>query len=219
MTDSPPIAQDVAAVAPADADGGAPVDPLREQLLEAAARVFASKGYSGARIVDIVREAGLSAGAVYGRFDSKNELLTEAVVSRSIDRAQERRPEDERVADFIVRSATEFAGPLSDTEAMQLEAFVAARREPEVATALAEARRRRRGAVRPLMEAAIADGTAAPNLDADSVLYLMETIALGLLLQRGAGMSPPDPDGWRRLIEVLVGSMAGGGGRRRRADA
>ena len=38
-------------------------DPLREQLLDAAARVFASKGYAGTKIQDIVREAGLSTGA------------------------------------------------------------------------------------------------------------------------------------------------------------
>jgi AcrR family transcriptional regulator len=51
-------------------------DDLREQLLEAAARVFASKGYAGTKVLDIVKEAGLSSGAVYGRFGSKNALLS-----------------------------------------------------------------------------------------------------------------------------------------------
>src|SRR5438105_7823782 len=58
-------------------------DPLREQLLDAAARVFARQGYAGTKIQDIVREAGLSTGAVYGRFRSKDELLREAVIRRS----------------------------------------------------------------------------------------------------------------------------------------
>jgi AcrR family transcriptional regulator len=180
-------------------------DPLRERLLDAAARVFASKGYSGTKIMDIVREAGLSAGAVYGRFKSKNDLLTEAVVSRSIRQARSQPPvEDRRVADLIVRTTSDNKGPLTDIEAMALEAFVAARREPEVAEALAEARRRQRAHVQPLVEAALTDGTVAPGGDPDSILYLIETIRLGLLLQRAAGMPPPDQEAWTRLIRRLV---------------
>src|SRR3954464_15160186 len=110
-------------------------DPLRAQLLEAAARVFARQGYSGTKIQDIVREAGLSTGAVYGRFRSKNELLREAVVSRSAD-AGHVGANAEKVADLISRSVLRVEEPLSDVEAMRLEAYVTARREPEVAKAL-----------------------------------------------------------------------------------
>lgn len=188
-----------------EARGAVAADPLRERLLDAAARVFASKGYSGTKIMDIVREAGLSAGAVYGRFQSKNDLLTEAVVSRSIRQARSQPPvEDRRVADLIVRTTSENKGPLTDLEAMQLEAYVAARREPEVAAALADIRRRRRARVQPLVEAALADGTVAPDGDPESILYLVETVRLGLLLQRAAGMAPPDPEAWTRLIRQLV---------------
>jgi AcrR family transcriptional regulator len=188
-----------------EARGAVAADPLRERLLDAAARVFASKGYSGTKIMDIVREAGLSAGAVYGRFQSKNDLLTEAVVSRSIRQARSQPPvDDQRVADLIVRTTSENKGPLTDLEAMQLEAYVAARREPEVAAALADIRRRRRARVQPLVEAALADGTVAPDGDPESILYLVETVRLGLLLQRAAGMAPPDPEAWTSLIRQLV---------------
>src|SRR5690606_3469267 len=61
-------------------DGG---DELRSRLIRAAAEVFAREGYAGTKILDIVREAGVSTGAVYGRFRSKNELLREAVVRSS----------------------------------------------------------------------------------------------------------------------------------------
>ena len=190
---------------PRGAGGEAPVDPLRERLLDAAARVFASKGYSGTRIMDIVREAGLSAGAAYGRFQSKNDLLTEAVVSRSIRHARSQPPlDDRRVADLIVRATSGHQGPLSDVEAMQLEAFVAARREPEVAAALAEARRRQRAHVQPLVEEALADGTVAPGGDPESILYLVETVRVGRVLQRAAGLAPPDQEAWTRLIRKLV---------------
>ena len=58
-------------------------DELRERLLRAAAAVFARQGYDGTKIMDVVRESGLSTGAVYGRFKSKNDLLREAIVTRS----------------------------------------------------------------------------------------------------------------------------------------
>jgi AcrR family transcriptional regulator len=142
-------------------EGGA--DSLRERLLDAAARVFASKGYSGTKIMDIVREAGLSSGAVYGRFDSKKALLIEAVVSRHIRSASERARADRQVADSLVREATRPRGPLSSAEAIQLEAYVAARREPEVAEAIAEARRRWKAELQPMVKAALADGTVSPD--------------------------------------------------------
>ena len=103
-------------------------DPLREQLLDAAARVFARQGFAGAKIQDIVREAGLSTGAVYGRFASKQDLLREAVVRRTANVARLSLDEIERVADLISRSATVHDEPLSDVEAVRLEAYVTARR-------------------------------------------------------------------------------------------
>jgi AcrR family transcriptional regulator len=184
-------------------------DPLREQLLDAASRVFASKGYSGTKIGDIVREAGLSSGAVYGRFSSKKELLIEAVVTRAIRSAVERAADDHQVADLIVRFAVERQGPLSDAEAIQLEAYVAARREPEVAEAIVEVRRRWRSALEPTVRTALADGTVSPGADVDSILYFMETVRLGLLLQRGAGTTPPDIKAWTELVRGQVRSIGG----------
>jgi AcrR family transcriptional regulator len=186
-----------------------PPDPLREQLLAAASRVFASKGYYGTKIMDIVREAGLSSGAIYGRFNSKNELLIEAVVSATIKNAAVAAPEAQTVAEFIVRNTPDHRGPLTEREALQLEAFVAARHEPEVADALVVGRRRWRAAVQPFVEAALEDGSASPDIDVESVLYFLETLYLGLFLQRGAGMQPPDPDAWDAFMRHLVSSIAG----------
>ena len=63
-------------------------DELRERPLRAAAAVFARQGYDGTKIMDVVRESGLSTGAVYGRFRSKNDLLREAIVTRSSSAAR-----------------------------------------------------------------------------------------------------------------------------------
>lgn len=191
------------------AQTGAP-DPLREQLLAAAARVFARKGYAGTKIQDIVREAGLSTGAVYGRFSSKDDLLREAVVGRTANAAQLGVPDGARVADLIERSAALSSAPLTDDEAVRLEAYVTARREPEVASAVADALHGWRLAVQPLVDAATADGTVADDVDPEAVLYFLRTVHLGLLLQRGAGTPLPNEVAWHDLMTRIVASFGAG---------
>ena len=47
----------------------------RHQIIEAAARVFAKKGYSGAVVADIALDAKIGKGTVYEYFDSKEDLF------------------------------------------------------------------------------------------------------------------------------------------------
>lgn len=51
----------------------------RAQILEAATSVFAELGYHGSRMDDIVRASGLSKGAIYWYFKSKEEIAVELV--------------------------------------------------------------------------------------------------------------------------------------------
>ena len=60
----------------------------------------------------------------------------------------------------------------------------------------------------PLIERASVDGSASPDADFDSLVYLMQTLHLGLLVQRGAGQHVPDGEAWQRFIEQLLRSMA-----------
>jgi len=182
-------------------------DDIREALLDAAASVFAEKGYDGTRIQEVVRRAGLSTGAVYGRFASKDEMLREAVITRSVPHAR-RLPEGiSRVADLIERIATTTAPELREHEALLLEAYVAARRHVEIAEAIDESSRRWREAARPFVEAARADGTLADDVDGQSVLFLIRVLRLGLLLHRASGLSEPDPDTWSDLVARVVASF------------
>ncbi|HEY1358516.1 MAG TPA: TetR family transcriptional regulator [Thermoleophilaceae bacterium] len=54
----------------------------REQLLEAAAKVFAEKGFQAASVDEIARRAGFSKGAVYWHFESKDDLFFELLEER-----------------------------------------------------------------------------------------------------------------------------------------
>jgi hypothetical protein len=131
----------------------------------------------------------------------------EAVLSRVEKNAVGQRFAGKTVAE-IVMAASGTDGGLDDAEATQLEAFVAARREPKVAEAIAEARERwRRTIGEPLVQQAIAEGVADPDADFDSIIYFLESLNLGLLVQRGAGQLPPNPDEWTRFLARVIRSM------------
>ena len=51
-------------------------DPDKSQnIIEAAVRVFARKGYYNSRVSDIAREAGIAAGTIYLYFKTKDDIL------------------------------------------------------------------------------------------------------------------------------------------------
>jgi TetR/AcrR family fatty acid metabolism transcriptional regulator len=51
------------------------VEDKRRQLLDAAVRVFARKGYHASRVGDIAEEAGVAHGLLYHYFKSKDQVL------------------------------------------------------------------------------------------------------------------------------------------------
>jgi AcrR family transcriptional regulator len=57
-------------------------DRTRASLIDAASTLFASRGYDATAVDTIVQEAGVSKGAFYHHFDSKDEIL-DAVAERT----------------------------------------------------------------------------------------------------------------------------------------
>lgn len=47
----------------------------RQQIIEAARRCFARKGFAATSMQDIIAESGLSAGSIYSHFDGKADIL------------------------------------------------------------------------------------------------------------------------------------------------
>ena len=57
------------------AEKSSAVEDKRRQLLDAAVRVFARKGFHASRVGDIAEEAGVAHGLLYHYFKSKDEVL------------------------------------------------------------------------------------------------------------------------------------------------
>lgn len=67
----------------------------RTKILGAAARLFRLRGFDEVSVAEIMKDAGLTHGAFYGHFPSKDALIAEAVrhaLPLSPDKAQPRRP-------------------------------------------------------------------------------------------------------------------------------
>jgi len=67
----------------------------RSRILEAAARLFRLRGFDDVTVADVMKEAGLTHGAFYGYFRSKEALIAEAVgqaLPPAPDKASPRRP-------------------------------------------------------------------------------------------------------------------------------
>jgi len=60
-------------IAPRDRQAG--TEEKRRRILDGAVRVFARKGFHGARVGDIAEEAGVAHGLLYHYFSSKDEVL------------------------------------------------------------------------------------------------------------------------------------------------
>jgi AcrR family transcriptional regulator len=61
----------------------------RQELLDAAARVFVKRGFSASSVEEISAEAGYTRGAFYSNFRSKNELFVELLHDRVYTRYTE----------------------------------------------------------------------------------------------------------------------------------
>jgi AcrR family transcriptional regulator len=81
----------------------------REYLLEAAARVFADRGFHGASLDQVAAAAGFTKGAVYSNFKNKEDLflaLIESLYSREMSALRETLegsevPATARLGDFV----------------------------------------------------------------------------------------------------------------------
>jgi AcrR family transcriptional regulator len=187
-------------------------DEIGDRLVAAAALVFSEKGYDGARVQEIARRAGLTTGAIYGRFTGKAELLRAAIEAHSsseFDELFSSHEYDGRVTDILTTLGTHLVSGSQHTteQALLLEAFVAARRDPEVKRLVAELVETRAARLAQLVADAKASGLVAEELDDLAVVRFCHAVGLGFLLINAVDVPLPDAEPWRVLIARMVAAF------------
>jgi AcrR family transcriptional regulator len=186
-------------------------DSIRSKLIESAATVFAEKGYDGAGVAEIARRAGYTTGAIYGRFSGKAELLLAAIESRSNSELETLFNEHRfqgRVTDILTTVGSHLVTDETTADnALLLEAFVAARRDPEVRRLMQRALEWRSDRLADLVAEAQATGAIDPALDAEAVVRFCHAVGFGFLLLRAVDIDLPAAEPWQDLIARLVDSL------------
>lgn len=186
-------------------------DPTRDRLIEAAAAVFAEKGYDGAGVQEIARRAGFTTGAIYGRFRGKAELLLAAIEAHTTNELEQLFADhrfDGRVTDILTTVGSHLlTDPFDAGQALLLEAFVAARRDPEVAALMRELLDQRARTFAALVEDAKASGLVVDELDTEAIVRFCHAVGFGFLLFGAIDLEPPASAPWERLIGQLVRAL------------
>ena len=133
---------------------------VRDRILGAAMRVFAEKGYHSSTIADVVRESGLSVGAIYTYFSGKDELIRltcDQIAARGLDELAARLAPATTTAERLAIAVRLYIETIDEYEGAPgqvtlVQAWAEADREPGVREMLAGRRERfgrRRSAAPP----------------------------------------------------------------------
>lgn len=192
---------------------------VRDRIVNAAARVFSQKGYHSSTIADVVRESGLSVGAIYTYFPGKEALFRHScdlIAARGLDELAERlapaRTTAERLAIAIsmyVETLDAYGDAPGQTSLVQ--AWAEAEREPGVREMLSARRERLVGAGRYLIAQGVAAGELPAWLDVDAVTRGFLALLDGLLLQRIEAGSASRPSELERRAGAILELMLAAG--------
>lgn len=182
------------------------LEARRQQILDAAMACFARQGFHETTMQDICREAGLSPGAVYRYFSSKEDIVEACCIGteqRSLMLIAAASEHDDTLA-VLDRLADFFFNMLADQEAaagmrLEVQLWAEALRNPRIL----EIYRRSIGHVREpltqIVRRAQERGEIDPALDAGAVARVMIAMWQGFVLQMGF---EPDVDIQRYLAVV-----------------
>lgn len=166
------------------------VDPAarREDILAAAVRVFARKGFAATRIEDVAVEAGIGKGSVYLAFGSRDELLDaafEAMHTASEATIRAARAGDdpplERLADLVCSVLTA-ASADPQLARVALDLWTVGRGEVDAPLDMAAIYAAYRTAITGLLEEAADDGSVRAGVGAVEATVIVGAIE-GCLLQ------------------------------------
>ena len=186
-------------------------EQTREELVAAAGRVFARRGYHKATVEEIAAEAGFSTGAVYSNFDGKEELFL-AIADRQVE---------VRVAEIeAVAGAAERQGDAGAEAADQFRAFLEADpdwpllfyefwslsvRNPELQDELAKRRDAIRDALADTLERVASELGFELRFPAPALATAIAASLNGLAFERAADPEALPDDVFAEFITAVLG--------------
>jgi len=186
---------------------------VRQRIIDAAIKVFGETGYERTTMQDVVRESGLSVGALYTHFKGKEELFLVAcacAVEAQKSDLRLRMAELGSVVDRL-RAAIDFAvdSTVSDDNerSVRVHAWTAAENSPDLRQILRDRRTEMVAFARLILQEAVVRGELPGWIDADSIASAWVTLIDGFVI-RAAEDGGISADQARKeaysLLELLV---------------
>lgn len=188
-------------------------EKTRSRILQAAMEAFAEHGYDASGVADICRRAGVSKGAFYHHFPSKQALFLhllnswETGVEQGLMRTSLASP---RVPQALVDMADTLREVLQAGRGqlpVYLEFWAQAAHDPAVWQATLTPYRRYRDWFADLIQRGVEEGSLKP-VPARTAAQLLVGLALGLLVQ---ALIDPQGEDWgavsRDSVEILLSGL------------
>jgi AcrR family transcriptional regulator len=157
----------------------------RPAMLSAAAEVIRERGLENARVSDVAERAGTSAPSVLYYFETKAELLKEALTSAEQEYYDELKRElagIEGARERLVRIVSDWAGDGDYDASLWMELWARALRDPELAATRAELDVRWRRAIAGVVEYGQERGEFG-KVEPEGFAMLLSSLLDGLAVQ------------------------------------
>lgn len=173
------------------------VDPVKHQarrrhIVDAAAALFATKGFERTTTAEICRAAGMSAGNLFHYFASKQAIFLAVFEDEDNDKAEQLAAAEAagdpwsallKVVDLLAAPALEPLAP-----PLVMEAMVQAYRDPKIEEVLSRSTAGEQKTIAALLGRAAAAGQIDPELDPDTTASWITTLIASLYT--GAATDP-----------------------------
>jgi AcrR family transcriptional regulator len=182
----------------------------RQRLLDAAAIVFGRKGVAAASLDDVAEVAGLTKGAVYSNFASKEDLIFAVLQQRLGEPSDaiapginESLPQDEQ-ASIAGQQFMHLVDTQRDAYLLELEFLLYLARNPDKGNPTRFNERVR--AVAQVMEERAAETGIALPLPAEELTVGVFALGTGLALERLVNPDRVSPDLFGKLLGLIFGT-------------
>ena len=194
-------------------------EQTREEILAAASRVFADRGFEAASLDAIADEAGFSRGAVYYNFADKEELFLKLLDRRCAERATDLREVFAGDSDDIDQTSRQarlasqhaFDAMTGDTEwrALYLEFLAHAARNPQFRNAFAKRTDQMRSALEQVVVERTEPVAGALPMSPEQLAVVIDALGTGLWANHMLhGRKAVPPDLFADAIALIVEGIA-----------
>ncbi len=169
------------------------LEARRQQILDAAEACFSREGFHQTSMQDICREAGLSPGAVYRYFSSKEEIIAascQACQQANVYFIQSVTANGNSAIGMLDQLVERGFGIMADAETlghmlMNIQLWAEAQRSPQIMDAYRETQQNTwQHALNSILVQGQESGEIDPELDDESMARILNSAWCGLLLQK-----------------------------------